>query len=218
MASPIVKEGFQVEETTWGIQRPPLGVKTSALNEKFKEAAEIKALHGSVGINGLLKLCNIKSTCQVLQALFQDYFVIQTGDLTCYAHPGIMQVSMVTDGTGQPKLPASSIVVAGSTNLDPRTRRLIRTVSRGLRAEQEPEAAVDGLGGTYFFMNESGERAALMKPCDEEPLAPNNPKGFVGRQLGDPGMKPSVKVQLMNRPNKTEFPDGDSAFVFCPPV
>lgn len=33
-----------------------------------------------------------------------------------------------------------------------------------------------------------------MKPCDEEPLAPNNPKGFVGRFLGDPGLKPTVRV------------------------
>lgn len=33
-----------------------------------------------------------------------------------------------------------------------------------------------------------------MKPCDEEPLAPNNPKGFVGRQLGEPGLKPTVRV------------------------
>eukprot|EP00951_Prasinocladus_malaysianus_P025239 scaffold220626_cov35-Prasinocladus_malaysianus.AAC.1 len=43
-------------------------------------------------------------------------------------------------------------------------------------------------------MNEHGQRAAIMKPCDEEPLAPNNPKGFVGRQLGEPGLKGSVKV------------------------
>ena len=41
---------------------------------------------------------------------------------------------------------------------------------------QDPEASCDGLGGTYFFMNEAGRRAAIIKPCDEEPLAPNNPK------------------------------------------
>lgn len=35
---------------------------------------------------------------------------------------------------------------------------------------------MDGLGGTYFFMDELGDRAAIVKPCDEEPLAPNNPK------------------------------------------
>ena len=59
---------------------------------------------------------------------------------------------------------------------------------------QEPEAATEGLGGTYFFMNDTGRKIAIFKPCDEEPLAPNNPKGFVGRRLGDPGLKPTVRV------------------------
>jgi hypothetical protein len=43
-------------------------------------------------------------------------------------------------------------------------------------------------------MNDMGRKIAIFKPCDEEPLAPNNPKGFVGRQLGDPGLKPTVRV------------------------
>lgn len=50
------------------------------------------------------------------------------------------------------------------------------------------------MGGTYFFLNENGRKAAILKPCDEEPLAPNNPKGYVGRSLGDPGWKPTVRV------------------------
>ena len=50
------------------------------------------------------------------------------------------------------------------------------------------------MGGTYFFMNDTGRKIAIFKPCDEEPLAPNNPKGFVGRRLGDPGLKPTVRV------------------------
>lgn len=52
----------------------------------------------------------------------------------------------------------------------------------------------EGLGGTYFFKNERGEEVAIVKPIDEEPLAPNNPKGYVGRQLGDPGWKASIRV------------------------
>jgi hypothetical protein len=70
----------------------------------------------------------------------------------------------------------------------------MRGVMRGLKAHQDPEAATEGLGGTYFFRNEAGVKIAIMKPCDEEPLAPNNPKGFVGRQLGEPGLKPTVRV------------------------
>lgn len=41
---------------------------------------------------------------------------------------------------------------------------------------QEPERASEGLGGTYFFKDEAGSKVAIVKPCDEEPLAPNNPK------------------------------------------
>jgi hypothetical protein len=64
----------------------------------------------------------------------------------------------------------------------------------GLRAHQEPEAARDGMGGSYFFRDPSGHSAAIFKPCDEEPLAPNNPKGWEGRAMGAPGYKPCVRV------------------------
>jgi hypothetical protein len=50
------------------------------------------------------------------------------------------------------------------------------------------------MGGTYFLPNEAGRKVAILKPCDEEPLAPHNPKGYVGRALGDPGWKPTVRV------------------------
>lgn len=50
------------------------------------------------------------------------------------------------------------------------------------------------MGGTYFFPNELGKKCAIFKPCDEEPLAPANPKGFIGRNLGDPGWKSTVRV------------------------
>jgi hypothetical protein len=32
-------------------------------------------------------------------------------------------------------------------------------------------------------------QVAIFKPCDEEPLALNNPKGYVGRNMGEPGWK-----------------------------
>jgi len=50
------------------------------------------------------------------------------------------------------------------------------------------------MGGTYFFSNEAGRKVGIFKPCDEEPLAPANPKGYVGRNLGDPGWKSTVRV------------------------
>jgi len=69
------------------------------------------------------------------------------------------------------------------------------------QACQEPEKASDGMGGTYFMANEAGVKVAIFKPCDEEPLAPNNPKGYVGRNLGDPGWKSTVRVGEVCRRN-----------------
>lgn len=89
---------------------------------------------------------------------------------------------------------AGCLEPADHAHLTPGVKRLMKSVVRGLKAYQEPEAASEGLGGTYFFSNEAGQKIAIMKPCDEEPLAPNNPKGFVGRQLGEPGLKPTVRV------------------------
>ncbi len=68
-----------------------------------------------------------------------------------------------------------------------------------LQACQEPERATDGMGGCYFFRDDKGCQVAIFKPCDEEALAPCNPKGFVGRQLGDPGWKATVRVGEVSR-------------------
>ncbi len=86
------------------------------------------------------------------------------------------------------------IEVCCTAHSTPAVKRLVKSVIRGLRACQEPDKASDGMGGTYFFSNEGGAKVAILKPCDEECLAPNNPKGYVGRQLGDPGWKPTVRV------------------------
>ncbi|KAF5745337.1 phosphatidylinositol 4-kinase gamma 7-like [Tripterygium wilfordii] len=58
----------------------------------------------------------------------------------------------------------------------------------------DPVLVHSGLGGAYYFRNTRGESVAIVKPTDEEPFAPNNPKGFVGKALGQPGLKRSVRV------------------------
>lgn len=70
----------------------------------------------------------------------------------------------------------SQIEVCATAHTNQSIRRLVKSVVRGLKACQEPEKALDGMGGTYFFCNENGQKVAILKPCDEEPLAPNNPK------------------------------------------
>lgn len=165
-ADGFIQAGFQIDGLSVQSVRPiNLDLPSPELKEISRQEVPKSV---AFGIQGLLKLCDLKSTCQLSTA-----------------------GSGVSDGGGT-VLPRLNVV--GSTRLEPCARRLVRNVVRGLRAAQDPERVSEGLGGTYFLMNEAGGRAALLKPCDEEPLAPNNPKGFVGRQLGDPGLKPSVRV------------------------
>ena len=63
---------------------------------------------------------------------------------------------------------------------------------------QEPEASLEGLGGTYFFMNEAGKRSAIVKPCDEEPLAPCNPKVQPVRHISLSWCCRLARVRLIN--------------------
>ncbi|CAM0914170.1 unnamed protein product [Alopecurus aequalis] len=75
-----------------------------------------------------------------------------------------------------------------------RAKQLVKDVARAIRNGVDPVPVNSGLGGAYYFRNSKGENAAIVKPNDEEPFAPNNPKGFTGRALGQPGLKRSVRV------------------------
>ncbi|KAJ6960273.1 hypothetical protein NC653_038338 [Populus alba x Populus x berolinensis] len=48
--------------------------------------------------------------------------------------------------------------------------------------------------GPIEILGFSEHFAKVKQPTDEEPYAPNNPKGFVGKALGQPGLKRSVRV------------------------
>lgn len=75
-----------------------------------------------------------------------------------------------------------------------RTKQIVREVVKAIKNGVEPIPVHSGLGGAYYFRNIRGESIAIVKPTDEEPFAPNNPKGFVGKALGQPGLKRSVRV------------------------
>ena len=85
------------------------------------------------------------------------------------------------------------VEVVGTAHSTPSVRRLVKSVVQGMRACQDPEASSEGLGGTYFFMNEQGEKVAIMKPCDEEPMAPNNPKVSTLLQVLVKGIEPKLE-------------------------
>ncbi|KAG0630286.1 hypothetical protein M758_1G167700 [Ceratodon purpureus] len=84
--------------------------------------------------------------------------------------------------------------IVGGSKHSPKIKRLVREVCRGIEAGVQPVIAKGGLGGAYYFRNTFGENIAIVKPTDEEPFAPNNPKMMTGRALGQPGLKPSIRV------------------------
>ena len=71
---------------------------------------------------------------------------------------------------------------------------MVKDIIKGITNGVDPVAVTGGMGGAYYFWDIWGQRVAIIKPTDEEPFAPNNPKGFVGKTLGQPGLKRSVRV------------------------
>ncbi|KAK9122607.1 hypothetical protein Sjap_012209 [Stephania japonica] len=73
-------------------------------------------------------------------------------------------------------------------------RGLVVEVAMAIVSGVHPVLVPSGLGGAYYLSSCNGDNIAVVKPVDEEPLALNNPKGYVGRVLGQPGLKHSVRV------------------------
>ncbi|KAF3444931.1 hypothetical protein FNV43_RR14624 [Rhamnella rubrinervis] len=86
------------------------------------------------------------------------------------------------------------IEVLGYSNQYARIKKLVMDIVKAIKNGTDPVPVCSGLGGAYYFRNCHGENIAIVKPTDEEPYAPNNPKGFVGKALGQPGLKRSVRV------------------------
>ncbi|XP_073098592.1 phosphatidylinositol 4-kinase gamma 7 isoform X2 [Elaeis guineensis] len=86
------------------------------------------------------------------------------------------------------------IEILGCSSQCSRTKQLVKDAVKAIKSGVEPIPVHSGLGGAYYFRNSRGESIAIVKPTDEEPFAPNNPKGFVGKALGQPGLKRSVRV------------------------
>lgn len=86
------------------------------------------------------------------------------------------------------------IEILGCSNQSPRTKDLVKDIAKAIKSGIDPIPVLSGLGGAYYFRNCLGENVAIVKPTDEEPYAPNNPKGFVGKTLGQPGLKRTVRV------------------------
>ncbi|KAL5808065.1 hypothetical protein ACOSQ3_028756 [Xanthoceras sorbifolium] len=94
----------------------------------------------------------------------------------------------------QPRDQSGPIEILGCSSHFSRTKQLVKEIVKAMKNGVDPIPVRSGLGGAYYFRNCQGENVAIVKPTDEEPYAPNNPKGFVGKALGQPGLKRSVRV------------------------
>ncbi|KAI3452936.1 hypothetical protein Pfo_009599 [Paulownia fortunei] len=94
----------------------------------------------------------------------------------------------------QQKDQSGPIEILGHSNRFAKTKQLVKEIVKAVKNGIDPIPVHSGLGGAYYFRNVRGESVAIVKPTDEEPFAPNNPKGFVGKALGQPGLKRSVRV------------------------
>ncbi|TXG57636.1 hypothetical protein EZV62_015465 [Acer yangbiense] len=94
----------------------------------------------------------------------------------------------------QPRDQSGPIEILGYSSHFSRTKQLVKEIVMAMKNGVDPIPVHSGLGGAYYFRNCQGENVAIVKPTDEEPYAPNNPKGFVGKALGQPGLKRSVRV------------------------
>ncbi|KAL3636171.1 Phosphatidylinositol 4-kinase gamma 7 [Castilleja foliolosa] len=99
-----------------------------------------------------------------------------------------------TGREGQQKEKGKLIEILGLPARFAKTKQLVKEIIKAMKNGVDPVPVNGGLGGAYFFRNIRGENVAIVKPTDEEPYAPNNPKGFVGKALGQPGLKRSVRV------------------------
>ncbi|CAN0876144.1 Phosphatidylinositol 4-kinase gamma 7 [Linum grandiflorum] len=89
---------------------------------------------------------------------------------------------------------SNPIEILGFSDHFAEAKPLVREISKAMRNGIHPTPTYGGLGGAYYFKNCQFENIAIVKPTDEEPYAPNNPNGFVGKALGQPGLKRSVRV------------------------
>eukprot|EP00301_Raphidiophrys_heterophryoidea_P018091 c3076_g1_i1.p1 GENE.c3076_g1_i1~~c3076_g1_i1.p1 ORF type:complete len:397 (-),score=84.43 c3076_g1_i1:423-1613(-) len=61
-------------------------------------------------------------------------------------------------------------------------------LAKGIRLQPIEE----GMSGSYFVRDAEHKSVGVFKPLDEEPCAPNNPKGLSG-QIGDTGIKKGIR-------------------------
>jgi len=88
--------------------------------------------------------------------------------------------------------PSMQVLKSTSTHLNVSQYPFISDCISGLKAGMEPDLTSDGTGGTYMLKDETHEALAVFKPRDEEPYAPENPRGYIG-PLGSDALRSGVR-------------------------
>lgn len=72
--------------------------------------------------------------------------------------------------------------------------KCLEQIRQGFKAGSEPFLAEEGTSGTYMLKGdtEDGPTVAVFKPIDEEPCAPNNPRGMAA-DFGSETCRPGIK-------------------------
>ena len=68
----------------------------------------------------------------------------------------------------------------------------LERIRRGFKFGQSPVLSEDGTSGTYFLKDDNDSVVSVFKPIDEEPYAPNNPRGMKA-PFGSVTCRPGVK-------------------------
>jgi hypothetical protein len=75
----------------------------------------------------------------------------------------------------------STICVYGDVPCNDKFReQVLIPADGGLSSGLKPKLSMEGTGGTYFLRNRQKKNIAVFKAEDEEPFAPNNPRGYIG--------------------------------------
>jgi len=59
-------------------------------------------------------------------------------------------------------------------------KRIIEKIRQGFNTGLKPKLTDEGTSGTYEMRSGHKDKVAIFKPIDEEPFAPNNPRGNTG--------------------------------------
>lgn len=86
---------------------------------------------------------------------------------------------------------SSYIDTYGSIYCHKKLRAVIDKIRQSFNSGLYPKLAEDGTSGAYFLRNIKKEPIAIFKPIDEEPFAPNNPRGYQG-PFGSHTFRPGV--------------------------